>query len=340
MRNLLEPWVLVNVLLGVVSASMFARAAWTGLRVVRHFDVSRAHEGQLALERHLELASTYVQIASFLQVVRLALLVLAADRLSHGIRGAMCGYGVFDASPSGFRALGGSLAVAVFAGVLSQLFAFDRSVRAHDLAKTLAIATIVLLPVAIADLFFVTTFVGSLDLTVVASCCSVSLDSAAAGTTVYGSGPRVPATIGAVVSLVVATLVAFAATWRPSRPRIVLAGAAAFCALPFALAASVLEVAPFAFETPRHVCPFCLLKPEVFGLGYFLFGSLFAAAVWSFGATVSALVARSTAAEEALGPFARTRLRRAAVGFSIALGVGSFPVLRYLAMSHGASLFP
>jgi len=52
-------------------------------------------------------------------VLLIALSMLASDRLSGGIRGAMCGYGVFSASAWGFRALVVTVLVAVLAGVLA-----------------------------------------------------------------------------------------------------------------------------------------------------------------------------------------------------------------------------
>ena len=103
--NLLEPWILLRLVAGIVAAALFARAALTALKVLRRFDVSKTNEGQLALEKQVELASTLVRVGTFVQVGSLAFGVLAADRLSQGIRGAMCAYGVFHANEWGFRAL-------------------------------------------------------------------------------------------------------------------------------------------------------------------------------------------------------------------------------------------
>jgi len=51
--NLLEPWVLLRLVAGLVACLLFARGALTAQKVLRHFDVKRATEGQLAdLPRH------------------------------------------------------------------------------------------------------------------------------------------------------------------------------------------------------------------------------------------------------------------------------------------------
>jgi hypothetical protein len=133
---------------------------------------------------------------------------------------------------------------------------------------------------------------------------------------------------------------ALLAARRPHRGTVTLAALAAAVTFPFAVAASVLEVAPHAFEVPQHVCPFCLLRGDALGLGYPLFGAIFLAFVWGVGAGVSALVARGKAPREALPTFARERLHRAAIAWGVALAAGILPVVRYAIVSGGGSLFP
>ena len=338
--NLLEPWILLRLLAGLLAAALFARAAVTAARVLRHFDVRSATEGQLALERHAELGAAFVRVAATVQVASLVLTVLAADRLSRGVRGAMCGYGVFNATPHGFPALFASIGVAVAAGVLLQLLALDGRVRSLELVRALSVGTLLLAPLSLVDLVWTARFLLDLDLTVVASCCSVQLDAEGAGEVLYASGPRVVATVVAVASGALAVVVALLAARRPTPAWATLAGSVAIAALPFAVAAAVLEVAPHAFEVPQHVCPFCLLKSDVWGLGYALFGALYLAAVWGLGAAAGGLFARGPAVRVAFASFARSRLHREAAAWLVALGLGAAPVLRYWWVSGGGSLFP
>jgi hypothetical protein len=339
MSNLLEPWVLLRIVAGVVTTFLFAWGARTALKVLRHFDVAEATEGQLALERQVELSSTFVRVGALVQVASLLLTVLAADRLSHAVRGAMCAYGVFAANESGFPSLFLTIGVAVVAGVLAQLYAFDARVRGMDLVRPLAYATLAVAPLAAGDLYLSMRFLLKLDLSVVASCCSVQLDAATANGSGYARGPRELATLLASVGALAAIAVALFASRRPTAPRVVAAGALALVTLPLAAAACVLEVAPHAFEVPQHVCPFCLLKADVLGLGYPLFGAIFLAAVWGAGAAVAAILARGPAASAAFGPFAKSRLVREAVAWSVALALGAAPIVRYAIVAGGASLF-
>lgn len=341
MNNLLEPWVLLRLAAGLVAFLLFVRGAMTAQKVLRRFDVGRATEGQLALERQMELASTFVRIGAVVQVLALALSALAADRLSRGVRGAMCAYGVFSANEWGFRSLAMTGAVALAAGVLTQVLAFDARVRAMDLARVVSTFTLAMAPLAALDLAFAYEFLSRLDLTAVASCCSVQLDPvAASGDAGFAGGPRVVATLVAALGTVASIAAALLAARAPTRRRVAAAGLVTLVTLPAALAASVLEVAPHAFEVPQHVCPFCLLRSDVLAIGYPLYGALLLAAVWAGGAAVSALFARAEAARDALAPFARKRLVRGAAAWAIALVLGAAPVVRFAIVSGGGSLFP
>jgi hypothetical protein len=128
--NFLEPWVFLSSVAGLVAAWLMFRAALTSVRVLRRWDLARATEGQLLLERRLELASTFVRVAFPLSVLSLLLFVLATDKLRQAIRGAMCSYGVLGANDWGFRAL--------FAGVVAVLP--GRSVQAAAVRTAAVVA--------------------------------------------------------------------------------------------------------------------------------------------------------------------------------------------------------
>jgi hypothetical protein len=338
--NLLEPWVLLRVIAGIVTTAFFVRAAATSVRVLRHFDLGSYAEGQLALERQVELASTFVRVATAMQFASLALSALAADRLSHGIRGAMCAYGVFNANEWGFRALASTVLVAVLGGILAQIYAFDARTTNLALVRKLSVFTLILAPLAAVDLALTSAFLLKLDLSITASCCSVQLDAAAAGNGGFAHGPRILAATLAPIAIVVAMAVAFAALRRPKAPLVFAAGLFALVAFPLAVGAAVLEVAPYAFELPQHVCPFCLLKADVLGIGYPLFGSILFAVIWGAGAAVVALIARDSAAREAFESFVRSRLRREIAAWSICLILCILPVVRYAWVTGAVSLFP
>jgi len=215
-------------------------------------------------------------------------------------------------------------------------------VKTLDLARPLAILTLAMFPLSGLDLALSADWLGKLDLTVVASCCSVQLDPVAAAGESFVSGPRVLATWLALGGTVAAIAAALFAARSPTKARVAVAGAASLLALPAAVAASVLEVAPHAFEVPSHVCPFCLLRSDVLAIGYPLYGAIFLAVVWGGGAAASALLARGSAddsMQDTLAPFAKRRLVRVAIAWALALALGVVPVARFAIVSGGASLF-
>ncbi len=330
--NLFEPWIFLRLVVGLGAALLFLRSAYTAVRVLRRFDVARASEGQLVLEKNLQLTSTLVRVALVLQVVGLALSALAAERMRHEIRGAMCGYGVFAANAYGFPALGLTVATALAAGVAAQVYALDARMRDMSLARPIAVATLVLAGLSLADFVATATFLSKLDLSVVATCCSVELDTRVSTASGYVDGPHALMRIVAPVAMLAAALTSALAARRPRRSTGFFAGAVTFAAFPIAIAFAILETAPHTFEVPQHTCPFCLLKGDALGLGYFLFGALFVAFVWAVGAGVGALLAGD---REEWGVFAKQRLRRDAVAWLVALALGIAPVIRYAWVSGG-----
>lgn len=337
MTNLFQPWILLRIASAMTIAVLFARAASTGLRVLRHFDVARSTEGQLLLERRVELAATYARIAAVAAALDLGLGVLTADRLSHSLKGAMCAYAVFDIAPLGWVALGLSVALAVAAGLLAQLYAYDATLPRLELARPLALATVIAAPLAIVHAGASAVFLFGLDLTAEASCCSLELDSAVVASGLGTGTPRAGLSLAGAAAVVVAALSAALVARRPTRGRLVPVAATALVAAALGTAAVILGVAPHAFETPHHLCPFCLLRFDVHALGYPLFGAIYLGLVWGLGTALGSWLTPATFI--GLGAFARTRLRRSAVAWTIALVLGVGPVLRYAWLS-GTVLFP
>lgn len=337
--NLLEPWVLTRIVTAVVTASLFAYAAVVGARVLRHAHVEAATEGQLLLERHFELAGNLVRFGAVAQLFSLVLSVLAADRLSGAIQGAMCGYGVVHQNRWGWISLCVTVVVSLAAGVLLQLLALDRRVRGLDLMRPLALFCIVIAPAALLDTILSSAWLGSLDFSVVASCCSTTLGEGRRDSAVFWKGPRILATWGAVIGAVLAIGTALLAFRAPARGLVALAGATALAVVPFAVGAVILEVAPYVYEVPEHLCPFCLFKADAYFIGYPLFGAVFLAGIWGLGGAAAAMLAKDEHTRAAFPEFAQSRMVLQASAWVVALLIGAVPVGLYALSSPGASLF-
>ncbi|HEX9296292.1 MAG TPA: hypothetical protein VF881_10665 [Polyangiaceae bacterium] len=337
--TLLEPWVMMRLMAGLVATLLFAYGAFVGARILKYAHLGAATEGQLSLERQFELAATLVRFAAMVQLLSLLLSVLAADRLSGSIRGAMCGYGVVAQNRWGWVSIGVTLVVSLVSAILLQLLLLDRNVRGLDLLRPLAFFCIALAPAAAFDLGLALGWLTRLDLTVVASCCSTTLDAARREGNEYWQGPRLLATWSAVVGVALAIVAALLARRRPGRALVGVAGAVSLALVPVAIVAVVLEVAPHVYEVPQHLCPFCLFKEDAYFIGYPLFAAIFLAATWGLGAGAAAFVSTGEHARNAFPAFARSRMVRQAVAWTVALALGAGPVALHAVHSPGASLF-
>jgi hypothetical protein len=337
--TLLEPWVMIRLVAGAVATMLFAYGALVGAKILRFAHLEEATEGRLSLERQAELAATLVKVGAIVQLLACVVTVVAADRLSGAIRGAMCGYGVVDQNRWGWVSIVATIVAGTLAGVVLQLFALDRQVRGLDLMRPLAASCIALAPIIAIDWGLAGAWLTRLDLSVVASCCSTTLDEARREGLAYWQGPRQFATWGALVGVALAIAAAFFALRRPRRPIVVLSGALALVVAPLALGAITLEVAPHVYEVPQHLCPFCLFKADAYFIGYPLFGAIFLAVVWGLGAAAGAVVSSGVHAHDAFPAFARSRMTRQAFAWSFALALGALPVVMYAVASPGTSLF-
>lgn len=339
--NLLRPWILARLLSGAAVAILVAFALVVAWRVLRSWRVGATSEGQLALERRAELVAAVVQVALVVAVADLALTVLSADRLTHSIRGAMCAWGVFDASPYGFATLATSALVAAGCALWVVLHRLDLSLERPTLTRRKFLALFALAPLVFVDLALTARFVLDLDMTVVASCCSVGLDDALGASSASSGGPHELAAtlgLGTAVLAILASLVA----WRVSRRRTtssIAVALASVLALAAAIPAILFFVAPHAYETPSHLCPFCLLHADVLGIGWPLFGALFAAAICGAGVGLVESQRRASGEPSALAAMERRLAGSAALLWMVALALGAAPVVRYAWITGGASLF-
>ncbi len=334
--DLLSPWIVVRLAAGIVATALFVYGAWVGGKVLRFAHLGATSEGQLALERQFELASASVRVGAAVQAGALLLSLTAASQLAPHLRGAMCGHGVVHAVSAGPWAIAAAGLASLASLVLWRLLSLDRAVRSLALLRPLAVAILAVAALSLADLALTASWLGALDFSVVASCCSSGLDAGGAPRVSYGNSGQSAATLAPL-----ATMAAAVAAWRASRtearPAAMVAGAVALVALPLALVAIPQVVAPYAYEVPHHRCGYCLFRSDVLWLGYPLLGALLAAASSSVGAALGAWLAPQE--DGAYGVWAPAALRTGALAWGVALALGLAPVLRFLALSGGVLLF-
>ena len=340
LTNLLRPWILARLLSGTAALALTIIGVLVAWRVLRYWRVGATSEGQLALERRAELVAALVQVALGISLANVALTVLSADRLTHSIRGAMCAWGVFDASPWGFTALATSGAAAAACAFWVVLHRLDLQLAKPTLTKRKFVALFLVVPLIALDLGVTTRWVLDLDMQVVASCCSVGLDDALGASESGTGGPRAWAAWIALAVASVAALLSFASWRRPSRAVAMVTALCSAAAGVLALPAILGYVAPHAYESPHHLCPFCLLHADVWGLGWPLFGFLFAAAVTGTAIGMVELQRSASGEPDQISQLERQLGAWAGTCWTLTILLAALPVVRYAVVTGGASLFP
>ncbi|NOY90833.1 MAG: hypothetical protein GXP55_06435 [Deltaproteobacteria bacterium] len=340
LTNLLRPWILARLLSGISVGALTLMALFVAWRVLREFRPQETSEGQLLLERRAELVATVVQAALGLSVFNLALTVLAADHLSGAIRGAMCAYGVFSANDLGFLPLGTSALASLGCVLWLVLHRLDLALPDPRLTRRKFMALFIVGPLILLDLWATLSWAFDLDLGVVATCCSTSIDRA--GVQTLGAAPmggRVTLYYLALATLALSVLALVALARRAGRPRALLAAALSALSVALSLPAIVAYVAPHVYENPRHLCPFCLLHADAWGIGWPLFASLFLGGSLGLGLVVLESQRRLVSDDELLATHEARIARLAALAFVITFLLCVFPVAHYAWISGGASLF-
>lgn len=333
---LLEPWIALRVALGLITSAVWCLACWPSFTALRRFNVVRASEGQLLLERRFELACAAGKLGAWLLIAQSFVTVVAAVALHPQIRGAMCPYGLFAAGPDGFASVRTDLLAALLAGVYLQMHAVDASVARLDLVRPLAMFTVGLAFVSLLSLSYAGSFWLTLDRDVTASCCSLELDEASV---MLGTGESTLSwyvlTAGGVAMLFAATT-AFLAAKKPSRRSMTLAVVACVIAVPLAILAVIHGVAPHVFETPTHHCPFCLLRADAWFLGYPLFAGILYATAHTAGAFLAARVSPRETEVGVVTRLAPRMLGAAALSWMMVLLLSVAPVARYAMLYEGS----
>lgn len=340
LTNFLNFWILARLMQSGAAAALCLLGLVVGLRLARRWRPGESSEQQLALERLAELVATVIQVALLLEVLGLGLSVAVADHLVGSIRGAMCAFGVFGSTKSGFYGLWVSALATVACALWIILHRFDLSLESPVLIRRKFLALLLVAPLALADFVMAVVFARQLDFTVIASCCSVWVDQTVL--THQASVFTLPPFWAGVMGLT-ATLAALGASWftahRP-RPAVVWFAAVVSALAPYGAMFGILwVVAPHALATPQHPCPFCLLRAQGGWIGWPLFAAILVGSIAGMGLGVVEANRRILGEVGSLRAM-QTRLARwSAAGWACALLCGLIPVGRYWLQSGGVSVF-
>ncbi len=263
------PEILIVLLIDMLSFLFLAIAVVVAIRILLWFDYGSDTPRQYALERQSYLASTILAFVLGVKIPAIFYFIYTLDRLSNVIPGAMCAAGVVTANKYGVWLFMIKILNIYLFGLWLVLHIAD--LRTPDYRYTrakfaffLLIFILVLVEFVLELLYF-----GHLDISQVVSCCGTLFNRAAHSplALVAAIDPKMIA--GVFYTLYVALLLAALA--KKER----LFSLLSLLFLPAAIVAVIFFFSPYIYELPTHHCPFCILQPEYYSIGYLLYALLF-----------------------------------------------------------------
>jgi hypothetical protein len=305
----------------VLLASGFA---W---RILRHWDINNGSELQLRLERRTYLISTLLGFALGAELLSLLLFVHTAENLSSQFVGAMCATGVLNINAFGFPTLLLKITVFFLAAVWLLLNRVDNLGRDYPLVRAKYGLLLLIAPLTVIELALQTGYFLGLEPEIITSCCGSLFSSETQSVAAELAGlPPKPALTGfyMAAALILAVGLAFLRRlgWGP------LFAAGSLLIFGVAIVSIVGFLSLYAYESPNHHCPFCLLKAGHDSVGYALYLPLFAATAFGLGAGIIAPFRRIASLQAVIPSEVRRLTILALVGFGLFYGVATWLVLR------------
>lgn len=292
----LNSWSLGLTLSSLIVLFLGILACKTAVRVLRFWDLASDDNRQIRLENEIWLASTLVEYALVFQIITLILFVLAADHFCQVIVGAMCATGALLANSWGIPALLVKLAGVFLYGFWIVLHQLDISSETYPLVRIKYFYLVFLAPLLLADITLQTMYIAELHPDIITSCCAV----------VFGAtGQESQNLLGSVNQDTTLTMFYGAIGFLLLTGIIMLRSRRKITASLFSLVwllfvglATVTVISVFSsyiYAMPFHHCPFCILKPEYYYIGFPIYGSLIGGAFFGVSPAAVELFKRENA---------------------------------------------
>jgi hypothetical protein len=278
----INPWILLRVVSAFLPVALLVSDVPALVRLLRSRLPNRASQN-LKIEQQVFAVTIRAQAAAALLGINWLFSGLLVDRIHSLIRGAMCGYGVVHSHPYGPASLGTTSACALMTAAMVSWLRLEQKRPYSSFPRATAFLALSVLLLGIIDGALAFTFLAGLDMETVASCCASASDGGG------DAGPLLDAPRGMPLRSLaygLPLLVLASYSWlKRKKPTTIgstgllaLAAVAAFGA--FGLIQDSLS--PHLFSSSRHVCSYCLLRPEAYWVGYVAFGMVYYA-IFCFG---------------------------------------------------------
>ncbi len=327
----LDSWSIALVICGLVVFFMMGFAARSAVRVLLYWDPDSDSGRQIKLENEIWLTSTLVECALGVQILSLTVFVLAADHFSGAIVGAMCATGSLLANDFGVPALTVKIGGVFLYGFWIVLHQLDIRSERYPLVRLKYIYLLTLLPLLVLDLSLGMMYIAGLEPDIITSCCAVVFGEA------VGGGTNLFAGFSHFLSLLLlygSTALLFILgglllAWRRIGLVVVFGGVWLWFFL-LALVVITTLFSSYVYAMPFHKCPFCILKPEYYYIGFAIYGLLFTGAHLGMSVAVTEPLRQVVGLEEVTERFQRRATLWSLVLLALFTAVSSWHYLRYL----------
>ncbi len=323
---LVKPVVLSLILASVLIGLTMAYAAWQGVAILRHFDLSSGHPRQLMLERKTYLISTILSYVMAFELLSLFLFIYAGEDLHHLFVGAMCAVGTFNVNSYGYTALFLKIASALGCGVWLIVNHLDNQGHDYPLIRPKYAMLLPLTGLVLFEGYVQFGFFSHMTPNFITSCCGAvfSEDSASLTASLAHLPPALAQILfwGGLLALARCG-VHFLRTGRGARLFSWLAG------LMFVIGVmAVLSfISVYWYELPTHHCPFCLLKAEFHWIGYPLYACLLLLGVCGIGVGAVDRAAGIASLARAVAPLQRRLCLAALAGAGLMAAIALWPMI-------------
>jgi hypothetical protein len=271
----LNSWSLALILSSLIVLILGILACRTALQVLKDWDPASDSNRQIRLENETWLASTLVEYGLGFQIITLVLFMLAADHFCQVIVGAMCATGALLANSWGMPTLLVKIGGVFLYGFWIVLHKLDISSENYPLVRVKYRYLLFLAPLLLVDNLLQLFYIANLSPDIITSCCAV----------VFGGGGQDTGNLlgafdqtllltvfyGTVLCLITTSTILI----RRWYGQVAFVQAALWLFF-FVVALTTITTvfSSYIYAMPFHNCPFCILKPEYYSIGFALYGAL------------------------------------------------------------------
>ena len=294
---LTDVWSIGLLSCSAVTLFLLSVGAKTGWRIFRFWNVDSDSELQIRLEEEVYLSAALVEFGFAVQLLSVAMLVLAADYFSTILVGAMCAAGSLTANGYGIPALLVKLMTLFLSAAWLVCHKLDTSSEYYPLVKRKYLLLFCILPLLFLDSTLLFLYLYNLKPDIITSCCGVLFSNQDSNgfnllnimptsglLTLYGAMVFMPAFFTHRMSRQASEPAAVT-------PLTAVAALGLWAGLYFfSLVVITVHTSPYVYAMPHHRCPFDLLKAPFQMIGYPLYFFLHGSVIGGISCAVAALV--------------------------------------------------